>query len=261
MVLINDISLSLIYKLKMPFTFAHPAIVLPLNYLPKKWFSLTGLIIGSMTPDFEYFIRMRVESHYSHSIDGVFWFDLPLAILLAFTFHNIVKNQLFQNLPELIRSRVLTFNQFNWNRYFKQHWIIVVISILIGTASHLFWDSFTHEHGYFVNHIALFHDSISISHLKIPIFKAVQHLSTFIGGLIILFAFSKLPKDNTSTKPVNKNYWICLVLFSLIILVFRFAIGLNPKQYGHLVVSVISSVLFSLILTPLFLNLKAIAKN
>jgi hypothetical protein len=42
----------------MPFTFAHPAIVLPLKHLPKRWYSLTGLIIGSMTPDFEYFIRM-----------------------------------------------------------------------------------------------------------------------------------------------------------------------------------------------------------
>ncbi|WP_113654854.1 DUF4184 family protein, partial [Pedobacter namyangjuensis] len=30
----------------MPFTFSHPAIVLPLTYLPKKWFSLTGLVIG-----------------------------------------------------------------------------------------------------------------------------------------------------------------------------------------------------------------------
>ena len=27
----------------MPFTFSHPAIVLPLTYLPKQWVSLTGL--------------------------------------------------------------------------------------------------------------------------------------------------------------------------------------------------------------------------
>ncbi|WP_262496247.1 DUF4184 family protein [Flavobacterium piscis] len=39
----------------MPFTFSHPAIILPLKYLPKNWISLTGLIIGSLTPDFEYF--------------------------------------------------------------------------------------------------------------------------------------------------------------------------------------------------------------
>lgn len=27
----------------MPFTFSHPAIVLPLTFLPRQWFSLTGL--------------------------------------------------------------------------------------------------------------------------------------------------------------------------------------------------------------------------
>ena len=41
----------------MPFTFSHPAAVLPLRLLPRHWFSLTGLVIGSMVPDFEYFLR------------------------------------------------------------------------------------------------------------------------------------------------------------------------------------------------------------
>lgn len=81
----------------MPFTFAHPAIILPLPFLNKRWFSLTGLIIGSMIPDFEYFIRMRIQSIYSHTLAGIFWFDLPLALLISFIFHNKVKNLLFQN--------------------------------------------------------------------------------------------------------------------------------------------------------------------
>jgi len=105
----------------MPFTFSHPAIVLPLKYFPKKWFSLTGLVIGSMVPDFEYFIRMKVKSIYSHTIDGIFWFDLPLALLLAFLFHNIVKKYLFQNLPKSFQIRLSIFNDFNWNNYFKNN--------------------------------------------------------------------------------------------------------------------------------------------
>ena len=43
----------------MPFTFSHPAVILPATYLDKKYYCLSALIIGSMTPDFEYFIRMR----------------------------------------------------------------------------------------------------------------------------------------------------------------------------------------------------------
>jgi len=102
----------------MPFTFSHPAIVLPLKLIPKKWFSLTASVIGSLTPDFEYFIRMKVQSNFSHTILGVFWFDLPLGILLAFLFHNIVRNSLFDNLPLPLKSRLIGFNKFNWNRYF-----------------------------------------------------------------------------------------------------------------------------------------------
>ncbi|MCP2029556.1 hypothetical protein L1276_004743 [Flavobacterium sp. HSC-32F16] len=237
----------------MPFTFSHPAIVLPLKYLPKKWFSFTGLIIGSMTPDFEYFIRMKVQSNYSHTIAGIFWFDLPLALFLSFIFHNIVKHQLFDNLPNNIRSRFILFKAFKWNDYFKQNWIIVMVSILIGTASHLFWDSFTHDHGYFVNHIPELKESILIFNKKIPYLKVAQHSSSFIGGIIILFSFFKLPKSNTYKNSTNKFYWISVLLLSIAILSIRFAIGLSLKQYGHIIVSGISSFLFALILTPLFL--------
>lgn len=58
----------------MPFTFSHPAIILPFKYLPNRWISMTGLIIGSLTPDFEYFIRMKIESYYSHTNAGLFLF-------------------------------------------------------------------------------------------------------------------------------------------------------------------------------------------
>ncbi|WP_220463965.1 DUF4184 family protein [Adhaeribacter radiodurans] len=45
----------------MPFTFSHPAIVLPLTLLLRKWYSLTGLVIGSLTPDFEYFYQFSIS--------------------------------------------------------------------------------------------------------------------------------------------------------------------------------------------------------
>ena len=105
----------------MPFTFSHPAIVLPLKFLPKRWFSLTALVIGSLTPDFEYFIRMKVQSDFSHTFLGIFWFYLPLGILLAFIFHNTVRNSLFDNIPMSLKSRLNRFNEFNWNRYFMSN--------------------------------------------------------------------------------------------------------------------------------------------
>ncbi|MHC0443524.1 DUF4184 family protein, partial [Flavobacterium sp. 3-210] len=86
-----------------------------MRYLPKSWFSLTALIIGSLTPDFEYFLRMKVKSDYSHTLSGIFWFDLPLALLLTFLFHNLTRNLLFQNLPSFIKNRILIYTDFDWN--------------------------------------------------------------------------------------------------------------------------------------------------
>lgn len=234
----------------MPFTFSHPAIVLPLTYLPRQWFSLTGLIIGSLTPDFEYFLRMRIKSNYSHTIDGLFWFDLPLGLLLAFLFHNIVRNSLFDNLPTFLKSRFSAFRQLYWNEHFKRNWFVVTISILIGAASHILWDSFTHDHGYFVQTIPTLQNSVDFLGGQIPILKILQHSSTLIGGLVIAFAIYKLPTIKTEKENVNLKYWIIVTGLTLTIISVRLFTGLELKQYGNVIVTAISAGLISLTIIP-----------
>lgn len=240
----------------MPFTFTHPAIILPLTYLPRKWFSLTGLVIGSLTPDFEYFLRMKVKSDYSHTLEGIIWFDLPLGLLLTFTFHNIVRNSLFDNLPTFLKSRFSIFKQFDWNKFFYKNWSVVIISILIGTASHLFWDSFTHNHDYFVEAIPSLKITIAIFERQIPIFKMLQHSSTLVGGLVIALAFYRLPIDNSINKKINLKYWTIFAGLTLTIISIRILSGLEIKQYGNVIVTAISAGIISLILTPLKQGMK-----
>lgn len=235
----------------MPFTFSHPAIVLPLTYFPNKWFSLTGLIIGSLTPDFEYFLRMKIKSNFSHTLEGVFWFDLPLGILLAFIFHNIVRNGLLFNLPTFLQSRFSNFTQFNWNEYFKKKWIVVIISILIGAFSHLFWDSFTHYDGYIVTHFPILQNSIEFYNVQIPILKILQHSSTLIGALIIAFTIYKLPYEEIEKKKINMKYWLILTFITFSIIAIRLLNSLDLKQYGNLIVTMISATLISLIITSI----------
>ena len=234
----------------MPFTFSHPAIVLPLTYLPRKWFSLTGLVIGSLTPDFEYFLRMKVISIYSHTIIGILWFDLPLGLLLAFIFHNIVRESLFNNLPAFLKHRFSTFTKFDWNNHFKNNWLVVSTSILIGAASHIFWDSFTHDHGYFVQTIPKLANSLEFFGKQIPILKILQHASTFIGGIVIAMAIYKLPTNKTDNQFINLKYWAIFIGCTFTILTLNFLCGLKIEQYGNVIVTAISAGLISLIITP-----------
>lgn len=241
----------------MPFTFSHPAIVLPLTFLPRQWFSLIGLVIGSLTPDFEYFLRMRIKSNYSHTIDGLFWFDLPLGLLLAFVYHNIVRNSLYDNLPIFLKSRFLIFKQFEWNAHFRANWFVVTISILIGAASHIFWDSFTHNQGYFVQTIPALQNSVDFLGRQIPILKIVQHSSTLLGGLVIAYAIYKLPINKTEKANINLKYWKIVTGLTLTIVAVRLLSGLELNQYGNVIATVISAGLISLILTPWLTRTKA----
>ncbi|UUC44788.1 DUF4184 family protein [Flavobacterium cerinum] len=241
----------------MPFTFSHPAIVLPLPHIKKQWFSLTGLIIGSLTPDFEYFLRMRIQSDYSHTISGLFWFDLPLGFVLAYIFHNIVRNSLFENLPLFLKSRLISFNKFNWNQYCKKKVFIVIVSILIGAMSHIFWDSFTHENGYFVQHIPVLSTTTNVFDYSIPVLKILQHLSTVGGGIVILFALLRLPKEKDISVRFNWQYWSILSGLALLIVILRLLSGLNYKLYGHLIVTIIAACLIALTVTGILERLKS----
>lgn len=253
--------LHLKFKFLMPFTFSHPAIILPLKYLPKSWFSFTALVIGSLTPDFEYFLRMKVKSDYSHTFNGIFWFDLPLAFLLTFAFHNVVRNLLFQNLPAIIKNRVLIFTDFDWNNYFKKNWLTVLISLLIGIFSHILWDGFTHEHGYFVNQIDISKNTLLIFKTEIPFWKIAQHSSTFIGSIIILIAFFKLPQKNYFSFPISKLYWSSVVLFTMAIVFIRFIANPKALNIGNLVVSFIAAFLVSITIIPLIIKFKTNQKK
>jgi hypothetical protein len=241
----------------MPFTFSHPAIVLPLNYLPKRWISLTALVIGSMTPDFEYFIRMKVSSQYSHTWTGLFWFDLPLALLLMAIYNIIVKNKLIDHLPAFLNKR---FSKFKKSPPFSFKYIgIIIICILIGTASHIFWDSFTHPSGYFVNHSPLLSHHVIISHYSIPFYKIMQQVSTLTGAIIILYAVLQLPAGQLTKENNIIYYWTKVFGIALLVLIIGLFTGLKFDEYGDVIVTGISGILIGLIITSLFSPMKWVA--
>jgi hypothetical protein len=234
----------------MPLTFSHPAIVLPLKYLPKRWISLTGLVIGSVTPDFEYFARMKVSSIYSHTWFGLLWFDLPVGLLLCFVYHDIVKGTSISHLPKALRSRFEQYNALDWNNHFIKNSLVIILSILVGSTSHLFWDSFTHVTGYFVVLWDMV-KPISLFGIEMPLYKLVQHCSTLIGGIVILAAIYKMPNRPISKPAIIWPYWFTAIGVALSITALRIVFGLSIHQYWNILVTAISAMILGIILTSL----------
>ncbi|HWC54027.1 MAG TPA: DUF4184 family protein [Chitinophagaceae bacterium] len=242
----------------MPFTFSHPGAVLPLGYLPKRFFSMTALVIGSIAPDFEYFMRMRDRSYYSHRWTGLLWFDLPLVIILAFVFHAVVRDNLINNLPGIFAKRLQSFKNFDWPGHFKKKFLIVIVSAIIGTASHILWDAFTHEKGLFAADIGKLKEIYAISQYhRFATYNLLQLISSVIGILIVLYSVLRLPVDNNYVRKTSiLPFWLSIIAVVIIIVEIRVLNGFNLKAYRSTIMTVISGGLIGLLLASLFLPQK-----
>ncbi|CAN5591218.1 DUF4184 family protein [soil metagenome] len=243
----------------MPFTFSHPAIVLPLNYISDRWVSLTGLVIGSIVPDFEKFIKMEPGNTFSHTWFGIFWFNLPLAIILTFVFHQVVRNPLINNLPAFFRKRLYRYTNFYWKQRFKKHYVVVTISIIIGAASHIIWDRLTYEEGYVIQRVPLVLNFFET--FNIYFYNVLDIISSGIGAIIIFYTLIQLPPQEIPERKgrVKIKYWFTVLNIFFLIVFFRLLTDLNLNQKWELLYTSISAGLLSLILSPLLL--KRIAKG
>lgn len=238
----------------MPFTPAHAAIVLPL--IRQQKFSATALIVGSMAPDFEYFFKMSVSSEHSHTLAGLFYFDIPIVILLSLIFHTVAKRNLILNLPSFLQRRFLHTLQLDFVQYIRQHWIIFLCSAVLGATSHIVWDSFTHSAGYFVQELPFF-QSIRIPYdgARYPLFYALQHISTFTGLFIVLVYIICMPMAPAAVARPKVLYWIVLTIITAICVWIRYSIHPENMHIGNRVVSIISGMCLGVMIAG-FVNFK-----
>ncbi len=200
----------------MPFTFSHPAIILPFAKLENGWLSFTGLIIGSIVPDFEYFIRMDAKSFHGHTLGGLFYFDFTLGILLCFVFHNLIRNSLIKNLPLSLQQRFITFIYFEWNHFFLRNWNLVIVSIFIGIGSHFLLDSFTNSEGFFVSLIPFLQMKFIYNGQSLILFQVLYYIISIAGLIMILYGIQQMPLHRRfrPTKP-SLLYWTIMGLVTI----------------------------------------------
>lgn len=232
----------------MPFTPAHPAIVLP--FLKARYVSATGLVMGSVAPDFEYFFKLSVDSHHSHTLPGIVYFDIPVVILLSFLFHLIVKKNLIENLPVWFQCRFHDTLMVDFKTYFRNHYFIFIISAGLGAASHIFWDGFTHENGFFVQALPIYDDTVvPYQGARYPLFYALQHVSTAVGlCAVAIYVIVKKNKSIVQVNPPHLRYWVSVLVMTGLVVTIRFLIKNSDYNIGNLVVSCISGFCLALIL-------------
>jgi hypothetical protein len=182
----------------MPFTIAHPAATVPILKTYPKSLILSALVIGSMSPDFEYFLRLKLETRWSHTPLGVFTFCLPVSLIVLWIYHNLQKDALVLLLPNIVQNQLLPFcGRFDFGGI--KQFFVICFSIIIGASTHLIWDGFTHSNGFLVEWWDFLRLTIvSTEYFQLKLYQLFQDVSTLCGLLLLGFWCWKTTVANSS---------------------------------------------------------------
>ncbi len=197
----------------MPFTLAHPAAVVPLRRFELP---LSALVIGSMAPDFPYFLHSATDHHYAHSWAGLFFFCLPAGWLVLWLWHRVLKLPLLSLLPAAHRERWSAVSgDFRFGPLRQS--LRISAALLVGACTHLVWDSFTHANGWTVRHWPLLRvPLVEHSGSTLFVFKALQHGSTIVGLGLLIFWYRQWLREAPAQNPeiAAKSRWLLWMSFA-----------------------------------------------
>ena len=158
---------------------------MPLRRLLGRDAVLSALVIGSVVPDFWYFLPFALKRSETHNLAGFFWFCLPVGLLLYLAWHALVRRSLVELLPAPLAGR-LAGSGFAQAGLPRAPVAAVIGSLALGALSHLVWDAATHD-GRFVDRVlpALDAAVFSIGAYQAYGYSLLQHAST-LAGLALL---------------------------------------------------------------------------
>lgn len=240
----------------MPFTLSHPAAVI---FFKNKYFNLMGLILGSMAPDFIYFLLFSPSSGIGHTLSGFIILNLPLCLILNYLFYTYIQEIFILTLPNFIsKNYIYLLNKKNKLTTLKEY-LVFIYSCIIGMITHIFWDAFTHNTGFFVENIDFLKNEVLLLNYNIPVYKILQHSSTLIGLLIVILFFFKIKnKGSITTNKINKKkfiFYIFIVQALTLIISYFLSIHIEGNfPLGRFVVTVVNGLFLGYLFSGIIYN-------
>lgn len=239
----------------MPFTIAHAAVAAPIWAASRRRLVLSALVIGTMVPDAEYYVHLRTKAEY-HSWSGIVLFGVPVSLALLWLLHRVVKKPALMLIPERW-SHLAAAADREFHFLPPSRMMVIVVSILIGAASHLLLDAFTHRGAWGVEMFPVLQETwLSVGGVSLAGYKVLQYGCgaggmMFLGGWLLLW-ISRQPRDvpskivplTTFGRIAATAFIVCAtVLTSALAAQWRYHTpGLEQPTYASLVSGVIGAV-------------------
>ncbi|WP_433268271.1 DUF4184 family protein [Actinosynnema sp. CS-041913] len=177
----------------MPFTASHVAAAIPLARGPLV---PAALVAGTMAPDLPYFVLLNAGGggEYTHTWWGIALVDVPIALVALLVYRVLLLEPALALLPDAVRSRVAWLPA-------PRLGLAMVVSALIGSATHVGWDGFTHRNGWAVDLLP----ELAAEVLGLPLYAWGQWSSTVLGGLFVA-VWSVRRLSRTPRRPVPARF-------------------------------------------------------
>ncbi|MEU6313456.1 DUF4184 family protein [Streptomyces sp. NPDC047014] len=178
----------------MPFTLSHAAAVLPaVRRTGRARGSLvaSALVLGSFAPDTFYFTDAVVEGvmaygTFTHSLPGVLTLDALLTAVLVGCWL-LLREPLLALMPHRWRGRVAVFvrgEQWRAGRRLPALAAWFYLSAVIGSLTHVLWDSFTHGDRWGTDAMPWLGEPVAFG---LPPYTFLQYGSSAVAACVLLW--------------------------------------------------------------------------
>lgn len=186
----------------MPWTFAHPAAVIPLRSVFRNRLSFCALVVGSMTPDFGFYFGSFAIARRAHTLWGLLTICLPSGLVLL-AIIRVLHRPFAGLLPFPHRQRLLSLAPLHSLRS-PSACFWASIALLMGGLTHIVWDSFTHESGYSVLQWPVLQDAaFSLGNTTFELYEVLQDLSSVLGAAIVILAYRQWIRSSDASRDAH----------------------------------------------------------
>ena len=158
----------------MPLAPGHPAAVLPLQRLGLP---LSPLVVGAVAPDAPVYLPLGIGYATTHSGRGVV-VSAGIGLGLLLLWYAVLRDPVVDLVPAL-RDRLPRRARLD-----RAGWVLAPPALLIGSATHVLWDSATHDWGFVVEGLGVLRENYG----RLPLYSWLQHIST-VGGSAVVAAY------------------------------------------------------------------------
>ncbi|GEM_PF-292790 len=231
----------------MPYTLAHPLYAVPLKKVAPRYLCTTGLLLGSMAPDLEYFVAFESNKSFGHSLQGFILLGLPLCTAFAIAFHRLMKPALVKLLPSTLGlNKFARDHSTAWSLTTGRDWFLFLCSLFIGFMSHRFMDAWTHNHTIFVQQIPWLREHIKGEY----VYHWLQYGLSVLGlGAALLYGLWKWSRwRRRRSEPLSGEHrayrWgmrLAVAAIATVLFMLKLKSGPSAHGYGFTTVAPVSS--------------------